>query len=112
MADGMERGEGVPKCPEPESCLRLAVLEERVAGLTRDREEARRWRQALETRVADIAAILSSLSIGMEQRLAQVEAAGWRQFWALALVIIGAVIGMSVWLSQQILGHIAATAIK
>lgn len=105
-------------CPEPgEHCLRLAVLEERVAGLARDREEGRRWRTKMEVQMADVVAVIGNLGkavderfeameLTVEKRLREVETAGWRQFWLLGAAVLLSAIGMAAWLTQLMLSHL------
>ncbi len=76
-----------------ETCTRLAVLEERVSGMER----------AHDGRLKVLEEGLGKLST----KLDGVVSAGWRQFWALAALIIVAAIGYAIWTNQMLLQHVA-----
>jgi hypothetical protein len=77
--------------------LRLVVLEERIAGVVRGEDSREARLVAVEMKIDGL---LEKMDVG--------EKAAWARFLTLVVVVLGATIGVAVYIGQMLLQHISA----
>jgi hypothetical protein len=90
---------------EQAELTRLALLEQRMTAAERSGEHREARLCKLEDKITDLASKFDLLRAMVDQRLAEARVASWQQFWILAGLVLGSAVGMTVWMSQQVLSH-------